>query len=106
MDLVIKTEGVNAAGKPIARTNRVKRDGNEYPFDGPNGPGKISIKKIDDYHSEAAIVKLDGGGTVTTRTVISKDGKTRTQTSKGSRNAKGEIGLILLLCSSASSWDH
>jgi hypothetical protein len=34
-------------------------------------------------------VKLDGGGTVTTRTMISKDGKTRTQTSKGT-NAKGE----------------
>ena len=86
--IAIKTEGIDAAGKPIGRTNRVKRDGNEYPFDGPNGQGKISIKKIDDYHSEA-IVKLDGGGTVTTRTVISKDGKTRTQTSKGT-NAKGE----------------
>jgi hypothetical protein len=86
--IVIKTEGVDSDGKPIGRTNRVKPDGNEYPFDGPNGPGKISIKKTDDYHSEA-VTKLDGGGTITTRTVVSEDGKTRTQTSTGT-NSKGQ----------------
>jgi hypothetical protein len=86
--VVIKTEGIDSAGKPISRTNRVKRDGAEYPYDGPNGPGKISVKKTDDYHA-TAVTKLDGGGTITTRTVISKDGKTRTQTSTGT-NSKGE----------------
>jgi hypothetical protein len=79
---------VDADGKPIARTNRFKRDGNEYPFNGPNGPGKISVKKVNDYHS-TAVMKLDGGGTITSHVVISKDGKTRTQTSTGT-NSKGE----------------
>ena len=86
--IVMKTEGTDSEGKPISRTNRVKRDGNEYPFDGPNGPGKITIKQIDDYHSES-VMKLDGGGTITSRLEISKDGKTRTQTSTGT-NSKGQ----------------
>jgi hypothetical protein len=86
--IVIKTDGVSADGATITRSNRYKRDGAEYPFDGPSGMGKISIKKIDDYHAEA-VTKLDGGGTVKTRSVISKDGKTRTLTSTGV-NAKGQ----------------
>jgi hypothetical protein len=86
--IVIKTDGVDAEGKSIARTNRYKLDGNEYPFEGPNGTGKISIKKIDEYNSEA-VMKSEGGGTVNTRSVISKDGKTRTTTSTGT-NAKGQ----------------
>ena len=86
--IVLKSTGVDADGKPINRENRYKRDGKEYPFDGPNGRGKISVKKIDDYNTEA-VTKLDAGGSVTSRTVISKDGKTRTQTATGV-NAKGE----------------
>ena len=86
--IVMKTEGTDSEGKPISRTNRVKLDGNEYPFDGPNGPGKITIRQIDDYHSES-VMKLDGGGTITSRSEISKDGKTRTQTSTGT-NSKGQ----------------
>jgi hypothetical protein len=86
--IVLKSTGVDGTGQPIARENRYKRDGKEYPFNGPNGRGKITVRKIDDYTAEA-ITKLDGGGTVTTRSVISKDGKIRTQTSNGV-NAKGE----------------
>jgi hypothetical protein len=86
--IVLKSNGVDADGKPFARENRMKRDGKEYPFEGPNGRGKISVKQIDDHHSEAT-TKLETGGTITTRTVISKDGKTRTQTSTGV-NSKGQ----------------
>lgn len=86
--LVIKSTGTDSAGQPINRTNRYKRDGKAYPFDGPNGRGTITVKRIDDYNSEA-VTKLEGGGTITTRSVISKDGKTRTMTSTGT-NAKGE----------------
>ena len=86
--IVLKSTGEDFDGKKIARENRYKRDGKEYPFDGPNGRGKITVKKIDDYHSEA-VTKLDAGGTNKTRTAISKDGKTRTQTVTGV-NAKGE----------------
>jgi hypothetical protein len=69
---------VDSEGKPISRKNRYKRDGKEYPFDGPYGRGKITVKRTDDYRTEA-VVKLDGGNTVTVRTVLSPDGKTRTQ---------------------------
>ena len=86
--IVIKTNGIDSAGKPISRTNRVKRDGAEYPYEGPYGKGTISVKRIDDYNSES-VTKFSGGHAVNTRTVISKDGKTRTQTSRGT-NAKGE----------------
>jgi hypothetical protein len=46
------------------------------------------MKKIDDYTIEA-VSKKAGKPLVTTRSVVSKDGKTRTTTQKGT-NAKGE----------------
>jgi hypothetical protein len=83
-----KAEGVDSAGQPIHRTNRFKTDGNAYPFEGPGGKGTITIKRIDD-HTSDSVMKFEGGHSVTTHTVISKDGKLRTQTSRGI-NAKGE----------------
>jgi hypothetical protein len=85
---VIKAAGIDAAGQPINRPNRYKVDGKEYPYDGPQGKGTISFKRIDD-HTLESVQKFDGGHTVTTRSVVSKDGKTRTMTSSG-MNAKGE----------------
>ena len=86
--IVLSTTGVDSEGKPITRKNRYKRDGQEYPFDGPYGRGKITVKRTDDYHTET-VVKLDGGNTVTVLTAVSPDGKTRTQTVTGV-DAKGE----------------
>src|SRR5918993_154651 len=59
--IITKTDGTDALGQPINRTNRYKRDGNAYPYDGPNGRGTIAVKQIDDYNAEA-LTKLDGGG--------------------------------------------
>ena len=90
--IVIKTNGIDSAGRPISRTNRWKADGAAYPYDSPNdspyGKGTISAKRIDDYNLEA-VTKFSGGRAVHTRIVISKDGKTRTQTSRWT-NTKGE----------------
>jgi hypothetical protein len=86
--MVVTSDGVDADGTKIARTNRYKRDGKAYPFNGPAGKGMITIKKVDDYHFEST-TKLDAGGTTHSKTVISKDGKTRTQTVTGT-NSKGE----------------
>jgi hypothetical protein len=86
--IVIKASGVDSQGKKIARESRYRRDGKEYPFDGPFGRGKITVKRIDAYTANAA-VKYDDGGTTKSHSVISKDGKTRTMTSTGV-NAKGE----------------
>lgn len=87
--IVQKSEGVNAEGKPTTLSNRYKVDGKEYPFTGPAGSsGTIAVKKIDDYLSEW-VIKGEDKSLVNGRTVISKDGKTRTQTMTGV-NAKGE----------------
>ena len=86
--IVSKTDGVNAEGKPTTSINRIKRDGKEYPWQGlSTGPAKITAKKIDDYHFES-VLRGEAGGAVNVRTVISKDGKTRTQTATGI-DAKG-----------------
>lgn len=81
--VVLKTESIDADGKATTATNRYKRDGKAYPFNGPLiGKGTISVKAIDDHHADA-VLKSESGNTVIVTTAISKDGKTRTQTSKG-----------------------
>jgi hypothetical protein len=86
--VVLKTAGVNPDGSPFDRSIRYKPDGSPYPFENQFGRGKGSVKKIDDFTIESTL-RFDSGGTTTSRTVISKDGKTRTQTVTGV-NAKGE----------------
>lgn len=86
--LVVKSVGVNSAGEPVNRTNRFKTDGGSYTYTGPNGPGKISVKKVDE-HTYVSTTTLDAGGSTVGRSVYSKDGKTRTQTVTGV-NSKGE----------------
>jgi hypothetical protein len=86
--IVLQTEAINPDGKPVSRTGRYKADGQEYPMEGPYGPAKMSAKKIDG-HTMESTMKLDAGGSMVTRTVISADGKTRTLTVTGV-NSKGE----------------
>jgi len=86
--VVAKAQGVNSDGKPINVENRFKTDGNEYPYESPWGKSTIVIKQTDPYHW-TSVVKLDGGNTITSKGMISKDGKTRTVTSTGT-NTKGE----------------
>jgi hypothetical protein len=85
---VIKADAIDAAGQPVSRNNRYKIDGKEYKYEGPQGPSMISLKRIDD-HTTEAVQTFTGGNNLTTRSVISKDGKIRTMTSSGT-NAKGE----------------
>jgi hypothetical protein len=65
-----------------------KYDGKDVPTTGMPGADTISMKKIDDYTVET-VSKKGGKPLVTTRSVVSKDDKTRTSTQKGT-NAKGE----------------
>lgn len=78
---ISKAEGVSGSGENFSRSNRYKTDGAEYPWDGPLGKGTISIKETDGYH--ATSTQKVGSGVTTTRSVISKDGKTRTLTITG-----------------------
>ena len=86
--LKITINGTDAEGKPVHMEFSPKYDGKDVPTTGMPGTDTISMKKIDDYTVEA-VSKKAGKPLVTTRTVVSKDGKTRTTTQKGT-NAKGE----------------
>ncbi len=86
--LKITVHGTNAEGQPIHFEFSPKYDGKDYPTTGNPDADVISIKKIDDYTIEAS-TKKGGKPMMTTRSVVSKDGKTRTSTQKG-KNAKGQ----------------
>lgn len=82
--IVIKSEGVAADGKATKGSNRYKRDGKDYPWTATSASGAttISAKLIDDHHSIATL-KRNGSVVTTSKTTISKDGKTRTMVSEG-----------------------
>ena len=86
--IVAKNEVEDSEGKPATATNRFKKNGNEYPYTGPDGnSGTISVKSINERTTEAT---LKVGTAITNlRTVIASDGKSFTRTYTGT-NAKGQ----------------
>ena len=78
----------NAEGSPVHVEFTAKYDGMDNPVTGSPAFDSIALKRIDANTTETT-TKKDGKGMLTSRTVISKDGKTRTLTSKGT-NAKGQ----------------
>ena len=85
-------EGINVTvetlagnGFKIAYRYSANLDGREYPMSGeltPNGADTIAINRIDAFTIEA-ILRRAGDVVLTTRTVMSRDGKVLTHTSKG-----------------------
>jgi hypothetical protein len=82
------SHGENAEGSPFHIEFTAKYDGQDNPVTGSPDFDSIAIKRID-AHTLEATTKKDGTVMVTSRTVISHDGKTRTLTSKG-KNAAGQ----------------
>jgi hypothetical protein len=83
--------GVDAAGKPILQGSPAGMawDGNDHPIPVPNGPPMtVAVKSVSDYHNDVT-VKRNGEVAVTIRSVVSKDGRTMTNTVQGV-NEKGE----------------
>jgi|ERR1700733_14805013 hypothetical protein len=77
-----KAEGTDGKGNPIASSFTAKVDGTESPLEGnPNGD-TISVKQISPSHL-VAHMKKGGKATETVHVMVSKDGKTRTQTYSG-----------------------
>jgi len=75
-------------GTPVDSNFSYKYDGKEYSATG--GPfDTISVKRIDANTTSWDVRKIGGKYHFTGRTVISKDGKTLTQTSKGT-DAEGK----------------
>jgi hypothetical protein len=87
--LKVVSNGLNAEGKPTHFEYSVKYDGKDYPVTGSPAVDTVAARKIDANTIET--IRKKNGIVVTTNTsVISKDGKTRTNTFKG-KNAKGEL---------------
>jgi hypothetical protein len=86
--VVGKSERVDENGKTVARTNKYKMDGKEYPFEGPYGRGMITVKKSGDRETTTTH-KYPSGHILTQKAVLSADGKTRTVTTTG-KNEKGQ----------------
>jgi len=89
--LKIVTDGVDAQGKPTHNEYSAKFDGKDYPWTGQVNADTISLLRIDDDYYEA-IWKLKGDVTITSNTVVSKDGQTLTTTQSG-KDAQGRVVL-------------
>ena len=88
-DAVKRTgEQIAADGKKSSLSYTAKMDGKFYPVTGTDLYDEISIKKIDDHNTEAAM-KRGGKAAVSAKRSVSKDGKVMTITITGT-NAKGE----------------
>ena len=77
----------DAEGKSVHVELSPKYDGKDYPITGSPDADMVSMKKIDDNTIET-VNKKGGKSILTVRSVVSKDGKTRTTTYKGT--IKGE----------------
>ncbi len=86
--LKLTVDGEDAQGKPIHVEWNAKYDGKDYPLTGSPTSDTIALKRINASTIETTS-KKDGKVVTTVRSVVSKDGKTRTSTWKG-KNAKGE----------------
>jgi hypothetical protein len=84
---VTRTEQT-ATGGPSNATYTYKYDGKEYPASGGQFDA-IAVKRVDANTSSWEVKKSDGKYHQTGRIVISKDGKTMTQTFKGT-DAEGK----------------
>jgi hypothetical protein len=79
--IVAKIDTVSAEGTPTSSTIRYRRDGKEYPYDAPAGKGTIAVTSMN-ANTAHATIKV-GTATTTVHTVIAKDGKSFTRTTKG-----------------------
>ena len=82
------SHGENAEGAPIHVEFAAKYDGQDNPVTGSPVFNSIALKRID-AHTIEATTKKDGTVLGKSTSVISHDGKTRTQTLKG-KNDKGQ----------------
>jgi hypothetical protein len=90
-DVKVSYEGVAGDGSNVAYNFTMKYDGKSYPISGegsPNGSDTISVKRINPTTTLSTSKKADKV-VQTTKTVVSKDGKVTTLTSKGT-NEKGQ----------------
>ena len=84
----LSSQGVNAEGQPAAGGYTAKFDGKEVPVSGNPNADTGAPRKIDDNNYENTWKKA-GKVTITTKAVVSADGKTLTITQSGT-DAQGK----------------
>ena len=87
-NIKLSSDGIDAAGNPTHVEFTAKYDGQDYPITGVPNADTIALKRIDASTTESTS-KKDGQVTMLVRSVVSRDGKTRTSTFKG-KDAKGQ----------------
>jgi hypothetical protein len=75
-------EQTPATGSPTTLTYTAKYDGKDYPLTGSPTFDTIALKRIDAHTTEATLKKA-GQVVATSKTVVSSDGKTMTNTLNG-----------------------
>jgi hypothetical protein len=86
--LKVTTKGTDSTGKPTMTEYTANYDGKDYPVTGSPDWDMVSLKRIN--ANTVEFTRKKAGKVVQTATsVVSKDGKTRTITSKGV-NAQGQ----------------
>jgi len=88
--LKVTYEGIAADGSPISYGLTTNLDGKDSAFSGagPFGADTVAVTRVD-ASTITSIAKKAGKTILTTRTVVSKDGKVTTQTVKGT-NEQGQ----------------
>ena len=82
-------DGVDAQGKPIHTEQATMFDGKPSEIKGAPAPNTMRVYKRIDNRTYEYVESVGGKPTVTARTVVAADGKTRTITTTG-RNAQGQ----------------
>lgn len=85
--IVLDAVGEDGKGNPVKVHYSAKFDGKDYPVTGAADYDTVSLKRIDADTMESTN-KKDGKAVTTIRSVVSKDGKTRTSTWSG-KDSKG-----------------
>ena len=97
----LANDGVDAQGRATHIEYTATFDGKDYPvkatIDGRPSPNQDAVawKKIDDYRYEN-VAKLKGQALTTTRIVISRDGKTRTNTVTGKNAQRQAVNNVVV----------
>src|SRR5215475_7952953 len=81
-NMKITVDGTDTTGKPIHNEWTGKFDGKDYAVKGDPDTDMRAYRRIDDYTTEI-VAKKAGKVTTITKSVYSKDGKTRTSTATG-----------------------
>ena len=94
-NIKLSSDGIDAAGNPTHVEFTAKYDGQDYPITGVPNADTIALKRIDASTTESTSKKA-GQVVMTVRSVVSKDGKTRTSTFKGTDNQGRDVNNVVV----------